>query len=283
MNRILKFIAERSSGFLYILVIFISILGMSIETGTGSRGITESLMGITGFFQTIGSNTTIFFRESIDSIRELGLLREEYEKLQQELVTYRDRTLSFDELQRENEQLRNLLNFDSEENDLLIPARIIAKTPGSLSQEFVINKGSDDGVTLGNPIVTFGDGERILVGKVELVSGRNSVIVPIFSSNLFVAARLSVNRYEGLVSGMGELTSGLLMNYVDRAARNTTGLGEKIITSGLNSIYPPGLSIGVVSAISAEPWETGLQLQIRPDVDFSRIEYVYVLSQEPLE
>ncbi|NCN04133.1 MAG: rod shape-determining protein MreC [Spirochaetales bacterium] len=283
MNRTTKFIIERSSGFLYLFVMIVSLLSISFESGSGTRIISETVMNATGFFQTLGSRTTTFLRDSVTSIRKLSRLQEDYEQLQIELSEFRTRAISFEEITRENAELRTLLGFRERESFQLIPSQIVAKTPGSLSLEFIIDKGSSDGVRANAPVITFYEGERVLVGKIEAISSRTSLVAPVFSTNLFVASRLSVNRYEGLVSGLGEETSELLMNYVPREARTTVGLGEKVVTSGLNSIYPAGITLGTVSSISAEPWETGLHLTIRPQVDISRLEYVFVLIREDAE
>ena len=128
------------------------------------------------------------------------------------------------------------------------------------------------------PVIANRDGVQGLVGRVSEVGMATAVVMPIFDSDSFVAARLQRSRHEGLVSGQGIATNVLSMGYVAESARSQVSTGDLVITSGMRSIYPEGIHIGTVNAIRGEAYETSLQIELLPVVDFGRLEYVFVLG-----
>jgi len=73
------------------------------------------------------------------------------------------------------------------------------------------------------------------------------------------------------------------MSYVNKNGKERISYGDIVITSGMKSIFPKGIYIGRVRSISAREYETSLQLEIEPTVDFSRLEYVFILKQDKTE
>jgi rod shape-determining protein MreC len=88
------------------------------------------------------------------------------------------------------------------------------------------------------------------------------------------------SRYEGLIRGGSPEAGKLEMRYVKKEAKGVIRYGSLVITSGNNSIYPPDLYVGRVKTVEAPEWETSLTLTITPIVDFARMEYVFVLTDE---
>jgi rod shape-determining protein MreC len=115
------------------------------------------------------------------------------------------------------------------------------------------------------------------VGKVTEVYAESALVLPILDPAVYVAARLAESRYEGLVNGNGQRAGNLLMRYVDRQARFSVESSDLVVTSGMRSIYPAGLRIGMVTAIQGRSYESSLEIDLDPIVDFPRLEYVFVL------
>jgi rod shape-determining protein MreC len=120
-------------------------------------------------------------------------------------------------------------------------------------------------------------GHQGLVGKVLSVGLNSCMVQPLYDPSAFVAARLLSSRYEGLVNGSGD--ENIKMRYVKRYARSEIRFGDTVVTSGLGaSLFPEGIEIGTVKSISARTYDTSLELGIEPIIDFSRLEYVYILT-----
>ncbi len=221
-----------------------------------------------------------WFADSWNSIGELKRLKEELQQTRQSLAEYERAARDLAQLRRENEQLREQLGFSQVLAYRQIPAEVVAKDPGNLFSTLVISKGSAHGVKRGMPVVAFQGGLQGLVGKVMQVGITSSTILPIFDPSSYVAARLENCRYDGLVSGKRSEPGRLAMQYVKKLAMNEVQYGELVITSGMGQLFPKGIHIGRVRAMQARPYETSMEVEVEPIVDFSRLEYVFVLEAE---
>ena len=221
-----------------------------------------------------------WFGDSWNSIGELKRLKQELQQTRQGLAEYERAARDLAQMRQENEQLRAQLGFSQVLAFRQIPAEVIAKDPGNLFSTLMINKGSAQGVRRGMPVVAFQGGLQGLVGRVVEVGVLSSTIMPIFDPSSHVAARLQNCRYDGLVSGMRTEPGRLVMQYVKKLAVNEVQYGELVITSGMGQVFPKGIHVGRVRAMEAKPYETSMEVEVEPIVDFSRLEYVFVLGAE---
>ncbi|WP_455381487.1 rod shape-determining protein MreC [Salinispira pacifica] len=220
-----------------------------------------------------------FFSRTVTSVKELGELRRNYTVLLDRVKQYEGIQNDITELRQENARLKSILDFSQGMSYRNIAAQIIGKDPGNIFSTIMINKGSADGVRANMPVVAVQDGVQGLVGKIESVGVKTSMVLPLYDHLTYVAARLQRTRYEGLVNGGGD--SSISMQWVEKTAAKYIETGDLVITSGMNSIYPKGLRIGMVSSISARPSDTSLQLNIKPIIDFAKLEYVFVIAEQP--
>jgi len=68
------------------------------------------------------------------------------------------------------------------------------------------------------------------------------------------------------------------MRFVPKRAREEINIGDIIITSGMGGIYPAGINIGRVAGVNIPEYETTLEVEVNPMIDFSRLEYVFVIE-----
>jgi rod shape-determining protein MreC len=239
-------------------------------------------LSVFSFFQEGLSSAGSFFTETVDSIRVLGEMKKDYEAALEKLQRYEQVEMDLLVLREENRRLSEALAFSGGMTFSNIPAKIIGKDPQNYHSTITLNKGSLAGVEKDMSVVGIQSGHQGLVGKITRVGLSASILQPIFDPNSFVAARLLSSRYEGLVNGLGADT--ILMRYVKRYARPEIHYGDVVVTSGMGtSIFPSGIEIGSVKSISARSYDTSLELEIEPVIDFSRIEYVYILKPEAAE
>jgi rod shape-determining protein MreC len=149
---------------------------------------------------------------------------------------------------------------------------------GDFTTGLLIDKGRREGIEKNMPVVTYVDGFEALVGKVQQVGPISSIVLPLFDLNCFVPGRMQNSRYTGLINGQGTKLAPLVMTSIPKSARGEIRVGDIVVTSGMSSIYPPDVHVGRVTEIGAKPWETSLKLDIEPVVEFSRLEYVFVLG-----
>lgn len=280
MERFRRFISQHRNAVVFVVLVTISTI--TIGTQSGAVGTASKQVGYTVFssLQAGVSEVGYYFRNFFNSIGELRRIRQEYEVLQERVAEYQTIERDLIDLQKENDRLREQLGFSDNIDYTHIAARIIAKEPGLLFDGFTINRGRKNGINRNDPVIAYAEGFSSLVGRVVELSDSTAKVLPITDRSSFVAAKMRESQYEGLVHGLGTTEDRVEMTYVKKRAKNRIQFGDLVITSGFRSIYPEDLYIGRVDAIRAPDWESSLTLHIRPLVDFSRLEYVFVLAEK---
>jgi rod shape-determining protein MreC len=221
-----------------------------------------------------------WFTDTVTSIRELKRLRSELEEARERLMEYERVSRDLTELRRENRELRGQLGFAERLPFRYIAAQVIARDPGNQFSTITVNRGRIHGMLEGMPVIAFQGGLQGLVGRVVLVSIGTSIVQPITDPNSYVAARLQSSRFDGLVAGSQSGSDALTMSYVKKLAVNEVQYGELVISSGMGQLFPEGIHIGRVREMTAKGYEASLELEVEPIVDFSRLEYVYIINTE---
>jgi rod shape-determining protein MreC len=249
---------------------------------------TQSLTGVSkqlgltvlSFFQQGFSTVGSFVSDTIYSIAELRRLEESHRNLLAQVESLGRMEREFTDLKQENDRLRQLLKLSSEASYSSVAARIIAKDPGNLYSTFILDKGASHGIRKNQAVIAYQDGLEGLVGRVIEVSRATCLVIPIFDSASYIGVRMDRSRYEGLAMGSGSEELPLVVQYVKKRARDEIQYGDLVITSGLQSLYPAGIKVGRVSKLRLLDYLTSMELEIEPIIDFSRIEYVFVISED---
>lgn len=280
MIRLGKTITKYKSSSLLLLLIIISFFLLSYSSG--KYNFSPKIIGNSVFsvFQIAVKRTSNFATNTINSIGELKKLKSEHDFLLEKIMEYQIRDRNYIEVKQENDRLKLQLDFKLSSEYIFNAAEIIALDPGNIFNSIVINRGTSHGIENNMPVIAFQSGYQGLVGKVIEAGPLTSKILPVFDNTCYVAARLMETRYEGLINGSGNRYGSLLMHYVTKNAFKSLKEGDLVVTSGMQSIYPPGLYIGRIRGIDNPEWQTSLVLEIEPVIDFSRIEYVLILTGE---
>jgi len=263
-----------------LLLLCLSLILMAVNSGR--YDISPKKIGTSFFsiFQISASRASNYISDTINSINELEQLKTEHDILLEKLKIYQRRERDFLELKEENTLLKEQLELTQTSNYKFESARVIAHEPGNIFNSFVIDKGSTKGIEKNMPVIAYQDGFQGLVGKVIEVSMFTSRIIPIIDNSSFVAARLLDTRYEGLINGDTDIQNSLILNYVSKNAAKFLNEGDLVISSGLQSIYPKGIYIGRIRGINIPEWQTSLVINIEPIINFSKLEYLLVLTGE---
>jgi rod shape-determining protein MreC len=259
-----------------------SLLCLTVSTRS-LEGVPESVgLAVFGFFQRGFSAVGGAVSDTIASIAELRELRKNYRELSARIERYTNMERGLADLREENKRLKAQLDFSEEIAYQRIAARIVAKDPENLYSTITIDKGFGDGIRKNLPVIAFQDGIEGLVGRVVEVGGGTSKIVPIYDSRSFVASRLSGgSRTEGLVGGQGSPDDPLLMRFVKKRAKDEVQFGDLVSTTGYESVYPPEVAVGRIKKVRVLDYQASIDIELDPVLDFSRIEYVFVLKQQP--
>jgi rod shape-determining protein MreC len=237
-------------------------------------------MSVAGFFQKGAHGLFGWFGDTAGSIRALRAAREELATARERLQEMDQATAEAVELRRQNAALRAQLDFAATLSPERIAAEVIARDTDNLFSTLTINKGWRAGVKKGMPVVAWQGDREGLVGKVVMVGPGSSQVLPLYDPQCMVSARVETTRDEGLVQGQGKDRGTVVMEYVKKIAKDKISYGDLVATSGLGGLYPKGIDIGRIRLITARPYETSLELQVEPIIDFDRLEYLFLVNAE---
>jgi len=194
--------------------------------------------------------------------------RAENEKLQESVRRLNLLNRSYEEIRQENIRLRRLLSVNNGLEYDTIGARVIARTPGFLANVLYIDRGAKDGVPVDCPIVS-GDG---IIGRTVYVTDNQSQVQLITNPDAALGVMMGGTRTPGVLQGTGDLLMDL--NYISNAEQIL--VGDTVLTSGLDTIFPKGFLIGEVTD-SRKSQGLYYNIKVRPVVDLRHIEEVSVL------
>jgi rod shape-determining protein MreC len=201
----------------------------------------------------------------------------ENERLKQELSTTQNELRNARQAATENEQLKGLLNLKEQTGYDRIAARVIARDSSIWFNTITIDRGSSSGVALNMPVVTAGG----IVGRVIALSPWTAQVMMVTDEKAAAGAivgQLGGSGALGSVRGLGQ--NGLMeMRYVSGLEK--VEVGDYILTTGQDGIYPPGLSVGEVVQVKHGTATQPHEILIRPGAKLEQLGEVAVLLYHP--
>ncbi len=172
------------------------------------------------------------------------------------------------ELELENARLKKFVKFTDAAPASYVAAQVIARDPSPWFKTIMIDKGEDSGLEKGAPVVV----SEGIVGQIIKVAHSYSRVLLIIDRNSAVDALVQNTRVRGMVKGNNEDTC----SFVYARRRDDIKVGEIIISSGLDQVFPKGLSIGRVLDVKKVDSQLFQNITIETSVDFDRLEEVLV-------
>jgi rod shape-determining protein MreC len=166
-----------------------------------------------------------------------------------------------------------------------VAAIVIANGVSNFEWSVTINKGSDDGVQIDQPVVAGSATTPRLVGRVTQVTSHSATVQLLIDQDFAAAGRLSPTRATGLVQGRGEEDPEMDGIPQDTDIELNGDQPVQVFTmsyeiNGQHGRYPPGILIGEVSSVIESTNALEQAVTVRPAVDFSALEYVLVLKTD---
>jgi rod shape-determining protein MreC len=193
------------------------------------------------------------------------------EMLSKENDFLRSKLIAFAETVQENNRLKDLLSLKKETPFKVIPAHAIGRSADSWTSVVMVDRGANSGIKRGMVAISF----LGLIGRVSEVTAFTSKVTLINDPNISVSAMLQRSRQEGLVSGT--LGNYLIMRYLPEDV--DAKVGDIVVTSGLNELYPKGVLIGTVAEINREFSGLSRYAIIKPAVTLSGVEELLIIVQ----
>jgi len=194
---------------------------------------------------------------------------QENDNLKKKLSWIVEKNIQHNEIELSNQRLRNLLNFKETTTSKVLAAEVISVDPSSWFKAVIIDKGSLDGVERGLPVVI----RQGIAGQVVDVSSRYSKVMLIIDRNSSIDALVQRTRARGIIKG--EATGECLFKYVLR--KDDVRVGDKIVASGLDGVFPKGLPVGDVKEVVRRNSGVFQEVRVVPYIDFEKLEEVLVI------
>lgn len=228
--------------------------------------IQGALDGVAGTFASIAT-----------AISEMDRLRTDNETLEAENARLEAENVRLQEAARENEQLTALLQLRAGFEHETTATAVISRDNGELQRVIGLDKGTDDGIAVGDVVIAAGGA---LVGRVTEAGPNGSTVVLITDPTSTVIGQLAGSAVTGQV--VGQLGGVLIMDQIDAAA--TIDLGVEVLTAGIElgggvrSPYPKGLLIGQVIDVRRDANSVVQTAFLMPAAELDTLEYVLVIT-----
>jgi rod shape-determining protein MreC len=258
-----------------VIVLQVLLLAVQIKRDSQGRLIRVWTVGAVSPFERASSYGFGWFRDVWHHYFALQNTTKDNEQLRREIDTLKLQNAQLQGKAAEADRLAVLLNFRRSHGDVpMITARVIGASAGAASQTIQLDRGERDGIKRNMGVIT-PDG---VVGKVIESYANASQVLLLTDKESGVGAMLADSRIQSPVGGQGEPL--LVMKYVPND--DSVNLGERVITSAMDRIFPRDLPVGFVIEIkSGNPFK---QIRVKPAANLERLEEVIVLlSLHPLE
>lgn len=219
---------------------------------------------ITGFFED--------FSSLWNTMEENKILRSQIELISVYQAKLEEAYRDIEDLKQFNELLLSMSESET------ISATIIQRSTENFTNSLVINIGTNDGVALGDAVIS----SEGLIGKVSSVSENTSIV-------LLLTTELEINKItvkiqvdpsktsEAILEKYDPNTQSYSLKLLDTNSSITEGM--KVISSGSGGLFPSGLLVGTVNHVENLPNAIGLKILVKPAADFYHLNYVAVVKR----
>lgn len=270
------------SDFLFVALILISSLALAFNSGGFVINLKQVGFSIISSAEKGAHFVASGIVNTVNSVGELRKLKKEYNELALKLENYEQMRRSNADITKENERLKEQLGFSISMDEKNVPAQIISRDLDNAFSYLTINKGSVNGIKKNMPVVAFQNGNQGFVGKVIQVGAFTSQIMPVYNVKNIISVRIQNTRDLGLVSGLGSQNQPLLLQHIRKRVMNELSYGDVVVTSGENDNYMRDIPVGTITKITALDYNSSLNIELTPIIDFARLENVIVVNQREL-
>ena len=259
-----------------IVLVFAVLIVVSANSNSGFnviyRIVSTPFVKIQEGISSLGSKVS----QKLSYLREHDEVKARLDELQKENDSMRSALTENENLTRENEELRKLLELKDYYQDYkLVAANIIAEDVTDWYNEFTVDVGTNDGVSRGDPVIT-GSG---LVGIVSVAAPNSSKIMTIADEQNIIMGRISRSNELVRVRGISTENYTYEMKLDRVAAGADLYVGDVIVTAESGGVFPRGIRIGVVAEISTVTATETRTARVIPYVNLNNLSEVTIMTE----
>ena len=263
---------------LIVILLVVIIIAGSIHFTSSSRSqvtvFEQAVRDVLAPIQKLFMRISRSVNSLLTSIGQIGSLQEENAALKAQVLELEQQLYQMAEYKRENEWLREALEFKKQEAYQMQICEVIGRSPTNLFSSITINRGRNHEVTQGMPVMS-GNG---VVGTVQSVTTTTAAVILATDPRSAIGGMVQDTGDLVLIEGDPDYSGMLLAKPLSKDVELEQG--DILVTSGLSQYFPKGMPIGEVVEIIPSRYQLSFTAYVRPFVDFSRLEYVFVLSSD---
>jgi rod shape-determining protein MreC len=263
----------------FITLLVIGVLLMTFDVRLAGGGVVGVLRSgtqeIVSPMQRIAAFVVTPVANALDSLSNVASLREQNAALSAELAEAEAALVAVQDDLAKLGLLEQIYDLETGGAEL---GQTVANVIGSVDAALIIDKGINDGIVAGQPVI---DTNGYVVGTVKSASSGSATILPITATNTREGLTVLVGSQTGTLLSRpfsSELALEMDLDVFD--AREPVLVGDRVLTSAASTDYPAGLPVGEVLE-DASPESTSLSTTVRPFVDAEALRFVVVLAWPP--
>ena len=255
-----------------VILLAIAVGALFMMSPRTTQKVQSDFLGMIAPFLKSGSTMEARFVAYREGLKSLDQLEVENKQFRVEISELKATNQTLRDLEVENERLRHALQYRERSAFKLVPARINARDASTWWNTVKIDKGSDDGLEPDMSVIT----EDGLVGKTTTIAKNAATVLLISDENCRVAAMVEGAREQGIVRGERTSTNAepeISLNFLPKSTRLQRG--QKVLSSGVGGVFPPGVALGVVNQFEVRPLDC--RATLTPTVPLTTIQDVFVV------
>lgn len=264
--------------FLALMIILLPLLSINLQGPNESPWFLRPFSAAGGFLQDSFLSFTANVRDSTTRYIDLIKIKTLNRELTSENQHLKAMLLQMQEIKSENRRLNELLVFQQQDDMELMSAQITSLDLFGEHFSVRINRGTDDGVSKGMAVIS----AQGSVGYILNAHKKSAIVLLLTDRYSVIDAIVQSSRARGIVEGLSADTC--ILKYLQRT--DDIKVGDLVVTSGLDNIFPKGFPIGKVKKIVRKKSDVSQYVEIQPIVDVSKLEEVFIVKKvipEPTE
>ncbi|GGH85850.1 rod shape-determining protein MreC [Pullulanibacillus pueri] len=262
------------------LIFLVALVGFSLKEREKLSWPEQFVHDTVGFFQVVFNRPAQYVAGFFENVNDIRNVYEENKTLKKHLRDYAQLHANYDNLQEQYTSLKKQLHIDSVADIDAYNrhvAMVSARSFDGWNQQITVNKGKQQGIQNGWPVVT----AEGFIGKVTAVSQFSSTVTLITdpkSNNQIAAEVQNKDQVNGMIEGYDADKNVLLFKKIDIKAKIKKG--DEVVTSGMGNVYPKGLLIGKVKSVGTDNYGLTKVAEIEPAAAVNRLDFVNILERK---
>lgn len=262
------------------IICLVVLVGYSLSNRDQLSMPEKFIMDTVGLAQNIIHQPVTIVVNSFSNLKEIKNTYNENRILREKLAEYKTLVYEVQEIEKENEELRQALEIEESPRDFEpIIANVISRSPERWLEQLTINRGSNDGIKKNMAVMTV-DG---MIGKVTSISTSTAVVQLITGFDQLNRISATVSRENsdnifGLIEGYDKEKEALIFRIIEDSDENLK-VDELVVSSNMGGLFPSGLPIGTIKEVTPDQYGLTKTAYVTPTANMYEINHVIVVDR----